>query len=195
MKRIIPFVALLAVLWVSLSCEQEPHGTLSLSEESSVFGADGGLLRVTVTASHNWTCNTGTEGMIFTTKKGEAGSTAIEISVPGNPSEEDRSIVVKFNCEDAKATLEIKQYGAVFDTLFIHHSSRELDAPLFEGSGFTGTVIWGDGSSDEFSPSIPAPLHNYSSADSTVITVKVHDSDAFILPSMSRVSKIDLKKF
>ena len=109
---ICPVAAALVLLLCTASCLKEPQAEISLSAQSAGLDSGGGKLELTVTASHSWTCNTGTSDIVFSSKKGDAGSTQITIEVPGNPREEERTIEVKFNCESAKTVLTIVQTGS-----------------------------------------------------------------------------------
>lgn len=193
MKRIIIFSIFL--IFAAVSCQQEPQGELKLSTEEETMGSDGGVINLTVESNYRWTCNSGTKDIIISQKSGDAGTTGITVTVPGNPGEAARSIEVKFNCENAKAVLNVSQAGSRFDTLTVMHSSYYFPAISFDGTGFTGKINWGDGESGDFSYYSPMPSHEYSRASDYTVTVTTHDTEGFFLETMKGVSKIDLTKF
>lgn len=192
MKKLLVILAAVAML---ASCAQEPVGELSLSQESVSMDSSGGEIRLNVTSNFSWTGNCGTSDIVMSSKAGEAGTTEVVVTVPGNPGEEERTIEVKFNCEQAKAKLTITQAGSVFSTVVIKHSASVFTAPLFVGSGFTGNIRWGDGKSDDFSASGEPPVHEYAKSDAYEVEVKVHDTSSFTLGSMEGVSSINLEQF
>ena len=177
------------------ACQSEPKGEISLSNESARFDSGGGTVEFSVTANYNWTCNSGTPDLVYSTRTGQAGSTTMTVSVPGNPDAEERTIEIKFNCEDAKAVLTIIQEGSVFTVLKITHDAKEFDVPCFIGTGFGGTADWGDGQTDIFSSVSELPSHEYKEEKTHEVTISVHDSEAFTLQKMSGVKKIDLTQF
>ena len=180
---------------LSLSCAKEPEGSISLSLNELKMDAGGGLVSLTVTTNFAWTANCGTTDVTMSTKKGEAGTTEVQVEIPGNPEEDSREILVKFNCENAKAVLTVSQSGAVFELITITHESGNFCAPVFEGAGFTGKVSWGDGKSDSFTSLSESLEHPYDSLGVYTVQVKVHDSDAFTLPSMDGVTEVNLTEF
>lgn len=194
--RVLTFAAIIAML---MACEREPQGELTLSQESVSFDSGGGVIELTVDANENWTCNTGASDLIFSTKKGEAGSTGMTITVPGNPTEEGRSMEVKFNCGNAKAVLTIDQGGSVFVSVSILHNAQTFTIPRFDGTKYTGTVDWGDDKNEKFSgiqkDTLIIPSHEYPNVEDHNVTIQIHDADSFTLESMGGVKKIDLTKF
>lgn len=192
MKRLLIILSAAALL---VSCAKEPVGELSISQESVSLDSAGGEIRLNVTSNFNWTGNCGTSDVVMSTKVGEAGTTEVVVTVPGNPAEEERTIEVKFNCAQAKAMLTITQTGSVFSTVIISHSATVFTAPLFEGNGFTGTVLWGDGKSDDISAGVDVPVHEYTKPDAYEVEVKIHDTSSFSLESMEGVTCVNLGEF
>lgn len=189
------FLLILTAAVLLVSCAKEPVGELSISQESVSLGSSGGEIRLNVTSNFGWTGNCGTSDIMMSTKVGEAGTTEVLVTVPGNPGEEERTIEVKFNCQQAKAMLTITQSGSVFSTVVITHISSYFTAPLFEGNGFTGSVLWGDGKSDDISAYVETPAHEYTKPDTYEVEIKVHDTESFTINSMEGVKSIDLGRF
>jgi len=193
--KTITIASILAALAVLSACESEPQGELTLSTTSENMSSAGGEIRLKVTSNFRWTCNTGTENISFSSKSGDAGTSEILIGIPGNPSSDKRDILIKFNCENKREVLTVAQEGAVFRIISIEHSALLFSAPSFSGTGWSGTVNWGDNSSDEISPTTVLPIHSYKTQDKYTVTVNVHDSDEITLVSLGSVSKIDLSSF
>ena len=186
---------MLFLVAVLASCAKEPTGEITLSTDHVDMTAAGGEIKLTVNANFPWTGNCGTSDVVMSTKTGDTGQTDMTVLVPGNPESSERTIEVKFNCGNAKAKLTIVQNGSEFKFLTLSHTNDSFGLPLFEGTGFTGTVTWGDGASDTFSAFSEIPIHTYEKAEDHLVEIKVHDTGGFTVVSMQGVKSVDISGF
>ena len=92
---------------------QQPDPVLSFSTGNSLtVGHEGGRLSLTVTSNVAWTASTEAADVTITPASGEAGETAVVISVAENKLEEARETRVTFSYAGKTAVITIAQEAA-----------------------------------------------------------------------------------
>lgn len=74
--------------------------SIAVSKESYSIDAEGGEDAVTVTANAAWTAESDAEWVVVAPAEGEAGETAVTVTVSENPAEEARTATVTFTVND-----------------------------------------------------------------------------------------------
>lgn len=77
-------------------------------------------------------------------------------------------------------------------TVRIAHDRLTFAAPYFSGSAPSGTIDWGDGRTESYSPSA---THTYAGAASRTVTIETRGVDRMTLADLEGVAAIDLSAF
>lgn len=79
-----------------------------------------------------------------------------------------------------------------YSLLKITHDNALFTLPLLKGEGLVGTILWGDGLSEEYGV---AAEHSYESAQVHTVTVETWGTEEVSLTNLIGVSEIDLSEF
>lgn len=79
-----------------------------------------------------------------------------------------------------------------YSLLKITHDNALFTLPLLKGEGLVGTILWGDGQSEEYGV---AAEHSYESAQVHIVTVETWGTEEVSLTNLIGVSEIDLSEF
>lgn len=76
--------------------------------------------------------------------------------------------------------------------LKITHNNAFFTIPSLKGEGLVGTILWGDGQSEEYGI---ASEHSYESGQVHTVTVETWGTEEVSLNSLIGISEIDLSNF
>ena len=98
-------------------------------------------------------------------REDEGEAKVVVLNVLANESEEARSAEVVIVAGDVKHTVTITQSGIVATSMevTIAHSNKQMSSPKWGGEAVSGTINWGDGTSEEYAEGV---AHEYSDSGS-----------------------------
>lgn len=98
-------------------------------------------------------------------REDEGEAKVVVLNVLANESEEARSAEVVIVAGDVKHTVTITQSGMVATSMevTIAHSNKQMSSPKWGGDAISGTINWGDGTSEEYAEGV---AHEYSDSGS-----------------------------
>ena len=79
-----------------------------------------------------------------------------------------------------------------YSLLKIVHDNALFILPSFKGEGIVGTILWGDGKSEEYGATSE---HSYENEQSHTVTVETWGTEEVSLSSLVGISEIDLSDF
>ena len=193
MRRFLAF-ALVAVLTVSMaSCHREdPELDLGSSSSSIAALAQGGSATVSFTCNYKWTASASDPWIKVSPASGEKGSNTITITVDANTGNAVRSGKVNIQCEDLTRSISVKQAQPFNQTLTLVFTGTSAVAPLIMGNSLSGEIDWGDGSKETY---VANSKHDYGSAGSHTVTIKLAGGGSFEIGTVADLSEIDLSEF
>ena len=154
---------------------QDERSTLSVEEADYVMPMDGGTFQVVLKHNVKYQVKIPKSAPWIEEISAKAVSESVHVfQVQPNDDCEDRTAVITIISDDEELDEEISvfQYGKVpekFQFSITHHNTS-FQVPVILGS-FSGTVLWGDGSSGTFSKSA---MHNYDTAEDKVVTFDLY---------------------
>ncbi|MBO4571126.1 MAG: BACON domain-containing protein [Bacteroidales bacterium] len=178
----------------TIKVTQSQNDALSVDGNAASITYVGGELIIPVEANVRYEVVIPAEAS-WITDGGTRSLTAYQhaVTLARNESEEDRDAEIIFrNAESGlEKTFYIKQQG-FSPTVVIEHSCAEFTVPTLTGEKAVGTVMWGDGTSDEYEKGL---VHTYPEAGNWTVTIIGKGITGYKLVSLEGVSSMDLTEF
>lgn len=193
MRKILVF-AVVAFLSVCMaSCHREdPELDLGSSGSSITVLAQGGSSTVSFTCNYKWTASASDPWIKVSPASGEKGSSTITITVDANTGNASRKGKVNIQCEDLVRSVSISQAQPFNQTLVLVYTGTSAVAPLITGNSLIGEIDWGDGTKETY---VAFSKHDYGSAGSHTVTIKLASGGSFEIGTVAGLSEIDLSEF
>jgi len=178
----------------TITVRQSQNDALMIDTDATELTYIGGEVIVPVEANVEYTVVI-PEGVDWITNGGTRALTATQqaITVAKNESEEDREAVVTFKNEASgiTRTFYVKQFG-FSPTVVIEHTNAVFTVPTLTGENVKATVMWGDGTSEEY---IAGLSHEYAKAGDHVVTVIGKNITGYDLSAITGINSIDITEF
>lgn len=182
------FVALLAIVGCKRNSVVEPTISVEQSEIRLSFEAQDVTLAVEsnvaleVNVTADWLS-------VVSVEDGKKGSVVLHIDE--NDAHESRSAEVEIIAGDKSHTVAIRQEGMPERMrLKIGHTGTTLASPTWQSSeSVSGTISWGDGSTDEYSEGIS---HDYSEGGSHTATFEMFGPTGFHIEQLNETSYLEI---
>lgn len=115
----------------------------------------------------------------------------IKLSIQENTSGGVREADVLITAGELSCTVHITQgaKGEIF-TLRLGHSSDVLDSPKWGGDGVTGTINWGDGTTEAYEE---GASHEYNDGGSRTATFEMTGATSFEIERVGEIESVEIK--
>ena len=124
-------------------------------------------------------------------REGEGEAKVVVLKVLANESEEARSAEVVIEAGDVKHTVTITQSGmeAASMEVTIAHSNKQMFSPKWGGDAISGTINWGDGTSEEYAEGV---MHDYADAVNHTATFTMSGVTSFEIEKIGDMESLTI---
>lgn len=176
--------------------EPEITPEMTVSENSFIFGGEGGEAEFVVMSNSSWEASCDVSWITLSPSSGDAGTTNVKVSVSASDEPEPRTGKITVTCGDIVKTIEINQseHETGNKLTFEFYGKLLTSFPDIYGSKLLEAIIdWGDGSIEEqYHRGIE---HIYDELGYYTITVKVANNTGLYFYNTNGFQSIDLSKF
>lgn len=119
------------------------------------------------------------------------GGAVVVLSIQENDIAEVRSAEVIIVAGELRHTVTITQSGAVVVSMevTIGHSNQHMSSPKWGGEAVSGTINWGDGSTEEY---VEGAAHDYADADLHTATFTMSGTTSFEIEKIGDMDSLTI---
>ncbi|HIZ86184.1 MAG TPA: BACON domain-containing protein [Candidatus Coprenecus stercoravium] len=180
----------------TVTITQLQNNAIVVAESMYTIAAEGGALTFPVNTNVSFSTSI-PQGCTWI--KQAASTKALEekeisLTISQNTDPYSREAEVTFSFEDIKQTVTIRQYGTQTSGVFrLTHENTALTIPYITGGSFSsGTIDWGDNSSEQYATGLS---HIYSSRGSHTVTVLCQGAETISIEGLVGITDLDLTSF
>ena len=183
------------VLLLFVNCKDDTVVSSIQIQGSStkVLEAEGTSFTLNFTSPSDWVATSSQAWCTISPSSGVAGQASLNVQVEENLTSSPREATITFTAGSLTESVLLSQSthdGASF--IRITHSSTQFPTPLLSGSSPIATIHWGDGNQDKYDASL---VHDYTQDETHHLTLVVYDATQVEIPTLDRVTEIDLSEF
>ena len=154
--------------------------------------AKGGTLNLEFHSTFPWTATSDETWCLLSKKSGEAGNITLAMDVKPNEMFESRRAVITLRSETIFCKVDVIQteHGAV--TLVVNHTLPTFTLPEFTGTNITGSVQWGDGTTEEYQSDLS---HDFTDEKEHATSISLKGVETVIMNNVKGITEIDFSSF
>ena len=194
MRRVLLIAA--ALLVVAVGCKNRDNEVVApstiLEVDTTVIAIDHEAQKVEIAVVCNEEFEVEEEVFwlaVTNVREDEGEAKVVVLNVLANESEEARSAEVVIVAGDVKHTVTITQSGIVATSMevTIAHSNKQMSSPKWGGEAVSGTINWGDGTSEEYAEGV---AHEYSDSGSHTAIFTMSGATSFEIETMGDMESL-----
>ncbi len=195
MRRVL-FIAV-ALLVVVASCKNRgnvvvlPQTTLEVGATEMSVSCEAQKAQFEVVCNEAFDVEIEAEWLRLYNIREEEGAKIVVVSIEANATAEARSAEVVIVAGELRHAVTITQSGAVVTSMevTIGHSNKHMSSPKWGGEAVSGTINWGDGSTEEY---VEGAAHDYADAESHTAVFTMSGTSSFEIEAIGDMESLTI---
>lgn len=195
MKRVL-FIAV-ALLVMVAGCKNRgnevvpPRTTLEVGATEMSVSCEAQKAQFEVVCNEEFDVEIEAEWLRLYNIREEEEAKIVVVSIEANEAAEARSAEIVIVAGELRHAVTITQSGAVVVSMevAIDHSNQHMSSPKWGGEAVSGTINWGDGSTEEY---VEGAAHDYADADLHTATFTMSGTTSFEIEKIGDMESLTI---
>lgn len=195
MKRVLSIAALL--LLAVAGCKNRgnevpaPSTTLEVEATEITLSHEAQKTQLVVVCNKTFDVEIEAEWLRLYNIREEEEKSVVVVSIEANETAEERSAEVVVVAGELRHVVTITQSGVVAPSMevAIGHRNQQMSSPKWGGEAVSGTINWGDGTSEAYREGI---THNYADAESHTATFTMSGTSSFEIEAIGDMESLTI---